>query len=169
MDQFPEISPSVRVYSVGNTPVARQATLSGATTSFRRGSRVVNQTLQLTFSYLTEVNMNLIQTHYIAAKGTYDFFFGSSALWGDYVGNNPVNPFPALGNTAWRYAKPPNIADVSYDRFTVDVELVSHSVEQGDFNLDAGGADGASLVYIADGLTASASPDRTYVFNGGGS
>jgi hypothetical protein len=164
MDFFPDISPSVRVYSIGNTPVSRQAALSGATVSFRRGSRVVNQSLQLTFSHLTEVNMNLIAAHYLTAKGTFDFFFGSGALWGDYKGTNPV---PVLGNTAWRYASPPSITDVSYDRFTVELELVSHSVEQGEFNLDGGGADSSSAVYIADGLTASALPNRTYIFNGG--
>ena len=166
MDFFPSLSPNVRVYSVGDVPVARQMALSGAATNFRRGSRLVNQNLQLTFSHLTETNMNLITAHYLAAKGTYDFFFGTSALWGDYSGPEPV---PALGNTAWRYASPPSIADVSYDRFTVEVELISHSVEQGDFNLDGGGADGSAAVYIVDALTASATPARTYIFNGGDS
>tara|TARA_R110002020_G_scaffold411424_1_gene621086 strand:+ start:1059 stop:1559 length:501 start_codon:yes stop_codon:yes gene_type:complete len=166
MDFFPSLSPSVRVYSVGDVPVARQMALSGATTNFRRGSRLVNQNLQLTFSHLTETNMNLITAHYLAAKGTYDFFFGTNALWGDYSGAEPV---PVLGNTAWRYASPPSIADVSYDRFTVEVELISHSVEQGDFNLDGGGADGSAAVYIADALTASATPARQYIFNGGDS
>ena len=108
--------------------------------------------------------MNLIAAHYLTAKGTFEFFFGSEALWGDYSGTYPV---PVLGNTAWRYASPPSIADVSYDRFTVEVELVSHSIEQGDFNLDGGSADSSSAVYIADGLTASVLPDRTYIFNGG--
>tara|TARA_R110002012_G_scaffold49762_1_gene128678 strand:+ start:5673 stop:6005 length:333 start_codon:yes stop_codon:yes gene_type:complete len=110
--------------------------------------------------------MNLITAHYLAAKGTYDFFFGTDALWGDYSGTEPV---AVLGNTAWRYASPPSIADVSYDRFTVEVQLISHSVEQGDFNLDAGGADGSAAVYIVDALTASATPARTYIFNGGDS
>ena len=164
MDFFPSLSPNVRVYSVGDVPVARQIALSGATTNFRRGSRLVNQNLQLTFSHLTETNMNLITAHYLAAKGTYDFFFGTNALWGDYSGTEPV---PALGNTAWRYASPPNIADASFDRFTVEVQLISHSVEQGDVNLDGGSADGSAAVYFADALTALATPARTYIFDAG--
>ena len=126
----------------------------------------MNQGLQLTFSHLSEANMNIIAAHYLAAKGTFDIFLGSTFLWGDYTGRIPV---PVIDTTAWRYASAPSITDVSYDRFTVEVQLVSHSISSGDFVLDAGGADSSSAAYIADGLTASASPVREYIYNGGNS
>lgn len=126
---FPSISPNVRVHTTGSFVTSDVSGANGTYNAFRRGSRQVGQTLQLQFSYLTEENMNLIKAHYIERKGTFDFFIASPALWGDYESDPPV---PLLGNTAWRFAGPPTVTDVSFDRFDVSVDLVSHAILQGD-------------------------------------
>lgn len=115
----------------------------------------MRQTLELQFNHLTEANMNLIKSHYLERKGTFDFFLASAELWGDYSDNPPV---PLLGNTAWRFASPPSITDVSFDRFNVSVQLVSHAVLQGDVlgtSVDATDSAAAAADYIYDGKQAS--------------
>ena len=94
--------------------------------------------------------MNLIKAHYINAKGTYDIFFLPEEIWADF--ENP--PVPVLSDIAWRYAAEPSIEDVSFDRFTLEVELVSYAINTGDL--------------VFDGLTASATPARTYTLDAGG-
>lgn len=115
----------------------------------------MGQTLQLKFSHLTEEKMDLIRLHYLDRKGTFDFFIASPALWGDYSADPPI---PLLGNTAWRFADAPVIEDVSFDRFDVSVNLVSHAVLQGDLlseSADAQEATASAADYIYDGKQAS--------------
>ena len=147
--------------------MADQPGADGSYNAFRRGSRQVGQTLKLQFRYLTEANMNLIKSHYLDRKGTFDFFIASAELWGDYSNEPPV---PLLGNTAWRFAGPPVVADVSFDRFDVSIDLVSHAVLQGDLDSAGPGSDPATpLDYIYDALTASATPARQYIIDPGAS
>lgn len=165
---FPAISPSVRVYSAGDFVTANRSAADGSYNGFRRGSRQVRQTLALQFRYLTETNMNLIKSHYLERKGTFDFFFASGELWGDYSDSPPVSLF---GNTAWRFARSPSITDVSFDRFDVSVELVSHAVLQGDLTLQGpdstvAAAAAASYIYDAGDSTTVA---RDYLLNAGAS
>ena len=74
-------------------------------------------------------------------------------MWLDYSGHPPV---PLLGNTAWRFAGPPAVTDVSFDRFDVSVDLVSHAVLQGDCSIGAGSG-AVDLDYIYNGASASRS------------
>ena len=137
-----------------------QVALSGATSAYRQGNRRIGQVIGLSFGHLTEVQMNLIQTHYAAANGTYDIFFLSPEIWGDY--QNP--PVPLLSDIAWRYAGPPVIEDVSFDRFTVEVELISYAINLGDLVFDA--ADAAATPardYTLDAGGAAATPARDYL------
>mgnify|MGYP006908220169 CR=1 FL=1 len=165
---FPELSPSVRVYTTGGFASTARFGADGSYTGFRRGSRQVGQTLQLRFSHLSQANMNVIKAHYLERKGTFDFFFASASLWGDYSDAPPV---PLLGNTAWRFASPPEVTDVSFDRFDVSVELVSHAILQGDFSNDASAstdaaAAAADYIYDAGDSTTVA---RDYLLNPGAS
>ena len=126
---FPSISPNVRVYTSGSFAVTERSGANGSFNAFRRGSRQVGQTLKIQFRHLSETNMNVIKSHFIERKGTFDAFLLSDALWSDYTGDPP---FPLLGDTAWRFACLPEITDVSFDRFDVSVDLVSHPILQGD-------------------------------------
>jgi hypothetical protein len=161
---FPAISPTVRVYSNGGFVTANRSGADGSYNAFRRGSRQVGQTLKLQFRYLTESSMNLIKSHYLDRKGSFDFFIASAELWGDYSNTPPV---PLLGNTAWRFAGPPTVTDVSFDRFDVSVDLVSHAVLQGDLRSVGATSGGVDPDYTYNGASASAVP--AYILDPGAS
>lgn len=163
MTTFPALSPTSRTYVPGNVPSAVQTALDGSYVGFKRGARRVNQVLSLTFSHLTQENMALIKDHYIARKGTFEIFFLPSAIWGDYT-TSPVGL-----NYAWHYSEPPEIQDVSFDRFTVSVELETISINTSDLVFDGENADPNTpeREYYIDAGSASATPARTYVINPG--
>lgn len=150
MATFPAIAPTTRVYTPGNVPTALQESLSGIAVGFRRGNRRIGQTLSLSFSHLTQEKMVELKDHYINSNGTYEIFFLSAEIWGDYA----TPPVPLISDFAWRYAGEPTITDVSFDRFTVDIELQTIPIDTGDL--------------IFDGLTAGVSPEREYILEGGG-
>jgi len=145
--------------------MAMQTTLSGMTSEFRRGNRRIAQTLEMTFSYLTQSDMLLIKDHYIDRQGTYDIFFLSAEVWSDFS----TPPVPLLCDFAWRYAAAPTITDVSYDRFTVGIKLQTEPIDLSDLIIDGGLAGAApTRDYTVDGGFASATPARTYVISPGG-
>lgn len=163
MSTFPAISPTVRTYVPGNVPADLQAGLNGTTVGFKRGARRVRQVLSLSYSHLTEANMILIKDHYIARKGTFEIFYLPSAVWGDYS-TSPVGL-----NYAWRYSGPVEIEDVSFDRFTVNVELETISINTGDLHIDGENADPNTpeRLYNIDAGSASATPARSHLINSG--
>ena len=161
---FPSIAPTVRVYSSGGFVTVERSGANGAYNSFRRGSRQVRQTLQLQFKHLNEEDMNTIKIHYLERKGSFDFFIASASLWLDYSGDPPV---PLLGNTAWRFAGPPAVTDVSFDRFDVSVDLVSHAVLQGDLESIGATSGAVDPDYTYNGASASAVP--AYILDPGAS
>lgn len=165
MSTFPALAPTSRVYTPGGVPRNLQTSLSGVAVGFRRGNRRIGQTLDLTFAYLTQAQMNLIKDHYFDRKGTYDIFFLSSEIWGDYT----TPPVPLISDFAWRYASEPQITDVSFDRFTVEVQLQTQPIDIGDLIFDGGlAAASPERSYILDGGLASASPARDYVVSSPG-
>lgn len=159
---FPALAPTTRVFTPGNVPQALQMSLNGTTSGFRRGNRRIDQSLSLSFGYLTEADLNLIKMHYFDRKGTFDIFFLSPEIWGDYT----TPPVPLLSDVAWRYASPPTITDVGIDRYTVDIELVSLPIDITDLIIDGGLAPATPVRdYIVDGGSASATPARDYVIS----
>jgi len=150
MSLFPALAPSSRVYTPGDVPAARQQALSGAVTGYRLGNRRIAQTLQLVFSHLVESDMDLIKAHFIDRKGTFDIFYLPVETWNGYT----TPPIPILSDYAWRYVGPPTITDGIVGRWSADVELVTYAINTGDL--------------VFDGLTASATPARTYTLEAGG-
>jgi len=146
---FPAIIPSSRTFSPGDIPRSLQVSLSGVTKGFRRGNRRTQQTLSLGFTNLTEAQLNLIKAHFVDREGTFGTFYLSAEVWNGYT----TPPISLISDYAWRYAGPPTISDGIVGRWSVDVELVSYAIELGDL--------------IFDGLTASATPARTYILDGG--
>jgi|TARA_Y100000033_G_scaffold27152_1_gene25797 hypothetical protein len=163
MTTFPSISPTARTYAPGNVPAVLQTALDGTTVGFKRGARRVNQVLSLSFSHLTEANMVLIKDHYIARKGTFEIFYLPSVIWGDYT-TSPVGL-----DYAWRYSEAPQIEDVSFDRFTVSVELETISINTGDLRIDGENANPNTpeRLYNIDAGSASATPARSHLINSG--
>lgn len=165
MDAFPALAPNSRVFITGDVPRNLNISLSGLTTGFRRGNRRVEQTLELSFVCLTEAQMNLIKNHYFNCKGTYDIFFLSEEIWGDYT----TPPIPLLSDYAWRYLDTPTVTDDAVNRFTVEVSLQTIPIDPGDLVFD-GGLAGASpaRTYILDAGAAAASPARDYIISPAG-
>ena len=146
---FPAIVPSTRTFSPGDIPRSLQVSLSGVTTGFRRGNRRTGQTLSLSFTNLTEAQLNLIKAHFVDRQGTFDLFYLPAEIWNGYT----TPPISLLSDYAWRYSTPPTITDGIVGRWGVDVELVTYAIDTGDVAFD--------------GLTASATPARTYILDAG--
>jgi hypothetical protein len=165
MANFPAIKPTSRLYVPGLVPSALRTSLSGVAVGFRRGNRRISQTLDLSFSHLTEAEMLRIKDHYVNSSGTFEIFFLSAEIWADHA--NP--PVPLISDFAWRYADQPVIEDASYDRFTVSVKLQTEPIDPGDFILDGGlAAATPARDYIVNGGLAAAMPARDYVIAPGG-
>ena len=162
MSIFPALAPSTRVYTIGDLPAAKQQSLSGVQVSFRRGNRRIGQTLDLSFTYLTETEVNLIKAHYFDRRGSFDIFFLSAEIWGDY--SSP--PVPLISDFAWRYASEPTITDVSYDRFSVDLQLQTIPIDPGELVFDGEQASATpARSYILEGGAAAATPARDYIIS----
>lgn len=163
---FPSLTPSLRVFSPGVLPVAERVAASGAFSGFRRGNRTKNQMLSLTFNNLTEASVDLIKDHYIDRNGTFDIFFLNADVWSGYT----TPPAPLL-STAWRYASAPVISDGIIGRWSVEVELKSHGILQGNLASESVGssdeaAAAADYIYDAGDSTTVA---REYLLNPGAS
>jgi len=162
MSIFPALPPTTRVYTPGGIPMSLQTALSGVASEFRRGNRRIAQRLDLSFSHLTQANMLLIKDHFFDRKGTYDVFFLPAEIWNDFS----TPPVPLLSDFAWRYASEPAITDVSYDRFTVEVQLQTEPIDTGDLIFDAGlAAASPARTYILDAGAAAVSPARDYIIS----
>lgn len=163
---FPSLTPSLRLFSPGVLPVVERVAASGAFTGFRRGNRTKDQILSLTFNNLTEASVELIKDHYIDRNGSFDIFFLNSAVWSGYT-----TPPASLLGTAWRYASAPVISDGIIGRWSVEVELRSHGILQGDLTSEPPGssdaaAAAADYIYDAGDSTTVA---REYLLNPGAS
>ena len=162
MATFPSLAPNSRLYVPGSLPAVIATSLSGRATAFRRGNRRIAQTLSLSYEYLTEANMDLIKDHYIGQNGTFDIFFLSPEVWGDFA--SP--PVPLLSDFAWKYLSEVTITDVSFDRFSVNVELESVPINTGDLVYDAGDvAASPPRLYLLEAGAASATPARDYIIS----
>ena len=162
MANFPSLAPNSRLYVPGSLPAVIATSLSGRATAFRRGNRRIAQTLSLSYEYLSEANMDLIKDHYIGQNGTFDIFFLSPEVWGDFA--SP--PVPLLSDFAWKYSSEVTITDVSFDRFSVNVELESVPINTGDLVYDAGDvAASPPRLYLLEAGAASATPARDYIIS----
>ena len=163
---FPAIVPSARVYVPGEVPAQLQISMAGNFNAYRFGNRRVGQSLQLTFSNISEADLNLIRSHYITQNGTYDIFYLPPETWSGYA----TVPVPSPSNVAWRYAEPPVITDGSCDLWSIEVALESYVIDSGDLSIeipDAGATPPAVVDYIYDGGSAAALPARDYLIDSG--
>lgn len=163
MSTFPALAPATRTYTPGSVPYELKQSTAGSQSGFRRGNRRISQQLELSYNHLTEADMLLIKNHYYDRDGTFDIFFLSAEVWGDYV----TPPVPLQGDFVWRYTSPPTITDVSYDRFDVEVGLETIPIDVGDLIYNAGlAAATPARTYILNGGLAAATPARDYIIGG---
>lgn len=165
---FPALVPSVRTFTTGNVAQSNQQSLSGVSTGFRAGNRRVEQTLTLSYTNLTEAQLNLIKDHYIDRQGTFNIFFLSAEVWNGYS----TPPVALVDTYAWRYAGPPTITDGIVGRWSADVQLVTHPIISSSGVSDVSNSGGSASAeeerpYNVDGGGASAIPARTHVITSG--
>ncbi len=168
MSNFPAIKATTRLYVPGSAPTAFANSLSGRTVGFRRGNRVVNPSLSMSFDFLTENKMLEIKNHYLDQGGTFNAFLLSPEIWADHV--SP--PIPLISNFAWRYNNAPIITDVAHDRFSISVQLVAQPLEPKSARLAFDGRFASPTPlrrFIIQGGNAAATPEREFVVSPGGS
>jgi hypothetical protein len=89
----------------------------------------------MSFEYLTEAQMLLIKDHYIDRQGTFDTFYLSAADLGRSC--NAASAADQRLYLALFISEVVITDDVSFDRFTVEVELETIPIELGDLIFDA--------------------------------
>jgi hypothetical protein len=157
---FPSLTPSTRIFSLGNVPQSPQFTIAGQQINYRKGNRRIAQTLNLLFEYITESDMNLIKNHYFNSEGTYNIFFLSAEVWSGYI----IPPIPLLCDFAWHYVSAPIINNVTCDKFSVEVNLESIPINFKDLIFDAElAATNPIRDYILEANGAAVAPARNYI------
>ena len=165
MALFPSLVPSSRSYTPGNMPQVQTSSLSGVTTTYRRGNRRTNQTLSLSFENLTETEITSIRSHFDDQKGSYEIFHLPTEVWNGWSGPAPV---ALISDYAWRYLGPPNITDGYPSRWRCEVELETIPIDLGELIISGEAASATpARTYILDAGAAAASPARDYTINGG--
>ena len=159
---YPALIPSTRVFTPGNTPQARQTSLSGMSDGFRRGNRRIGQSLELSYLNLVEADFLLLKAHYIDRQGTYDIFYLSIETWNGMA----TPPVPLLSDYAWKYSAPLVVSHASCGRYNVEVQLQTEPIDTGDLIFDAGlAAVSPARTYILDAGAAAVSPARDYIIS----
>lgn len=159
---YPALIPSTRVFAPGNTPQARQTSLSGMSDGFRRGNRRIAQSLELSYLNLVEADFLLLKAHYIDRQGTYDIFYLSTETWNGMA----TPPVPLLSDYAWKYSAPLVVSHASCGRYNVEVQLQTEPIDTGDLIFDGGlAAASPARTYILDAGAAAVSPARDYIIS----
>jgi hypothetical protein len=114
--EFPALVPEERTYTCGQFKADRRNDLSGAAVRFLRSRIATAHRLELDFSLGSEFEVRRILDHYRLAQSSFLPFSLDAATWCGTDFNAP---------TTWRFAEPPQVADVSHGRFAVKVSLVS--------------------------------------------
>ena len=119
----------------------------------------------MSFTNLSEAQVDLIRNHYIDRQGSFDIFFLPSEVWNGYT----TPPIPLLSSYAWRYTDTPTITDGIVGRWSADVELVTYAIDVGDLVFDAEAASATpARSYTLDAGAASATPARDYLISSAG-
>ena len=135
--QFPDITPSSRVYTPGTYPTKEFQGLNGAVTTLQYGHKSVDSKLQMTFQNITDDQAWEIMENYDKASNGRDRDTGehdyvvllSSAQTGVTKGvlnidlRRQMTERQESARLRYRYAKPPQITSTFPGRSTVTVEL----------------------------------------------
>jgi hypothetical protein len=114
--EFPALVPEERTYTSGQYKADRRNDLSGAAVRFLRSRIAAAHRLELDFSLGSEAEVRQILDHYRLAQSSFLPFSLRPTTW---CGTD----FDAPGT--WRFLEPPQVADLSYGRFSVKVVLIS--------------------------------------------
>lgn len=121
MTAFPSLIPSSRIFTPGEYPHAAYQAWSGKEGRVRHSNVMLNSTLRLTFTGLTEANMLSILSHYNGRQGGYLAF----AIPSQMLNGVSAAADYTLPSYQWRYAAPPIVDDIPCAGHSVEVALES--------------------------------------------
>ena len=127
MTLFPAIKPNGISFDMGRANISEVATFAGPV-RFRHSKRVNGHTLQLTYTGLSQTQVENIRDHYYTNQGTHGYFPVPSELWG---GLTVVST-----DAVYRYA---NAIEETHQGLYYDVTVSLRII------------DGFSLLYILEG------------------
>ena len=107
MSYFPSLRPGNRTFSPGLYPSTIYEAISGVENRVRHSNEVVESSLNMEFSRLTEAEMLSILVHYEQSTGAYGAFFLSE----DVLSGVNVPSDYTLAGYAWSYLEPPEVVD----------------------------------------------------------
>ena len=132
--QFPDLTPTQRVYTPGVFPQTEFKGLNGAVTTVQYGFKSVDSQLAMTFANITDDEAwQILQNYEAANNGRYestgerDFVVLSLAtergIGSEFLARQISERGATQPRLRYRYASPPQIKSVFPGRSTVQVEL----------------------------------------------
>lgn len=122
MADFPALTPNARSLSLGNYPQDQYAGPSGVAVRFLYNqTKRIGQRLSLTFTALTEAQVNSVTDHYAGQEGSLIPFDLPSTIWTGYS-SVPVS----ASDYQWKYASTFSVDTAEIPgRFNIEVTLES--------------------------------------------
>jgi len=169
---FPDLEPDRISYDLGQLNISEVGTVGGGPIRFRHSLRVNGYILRLTYTNLTQTQVDLIRDHFIVSQGTHSYFEVPSTIWGSAV--------VVTTDSLYRYLAPPEEEHLGVF-FNVSVELRVLAGNLLLFDLYGGGAtqpaatsftslalSGYQPFILSGGDADITSPVITHIFEGGG-
>lgn len=119
---FPTIRPNTRSLKAGDYPVKQFKSQSGAVTRRLYGSVPSNYTLSLTYTLLTDAQVEQFLAHYDSVKGGYLGFTLPLAVVSGTSGDLQARLLD-LPQIQWHYAQAPQIETPFTNRHNVTISL----------------------------------------------
>lgn len=167
MATFPSLKPSTRTYTPGEYPNTAFKAFNGIENRVRHSNAMLDASLRLTFTGISETKMLSILSHFNTQKGSYTSFDLPANIWSGLTNLTSLTPSGYL----WRYASPPVVTDIINGYHTVEVSLVTVPPEGA---VVAGFEESVTTSIVSGAVTTSANVagltktvDVTYAAGGG--
>jgi len=121
MADFPALRPASRRYSFGTYPFTEQRGFGGGSTRFLHGTVSSANTMELSFTVLSQTEARLLRDHYREQQGGYLPFKLSADAWAGHTSMTDLVP----SSTLWVYATPPEETHLDGGLINVAVQLVA--------------------------------------------
>jgi hypothetical protein len=145
MTTFPTIRPNSIAFDMGRSNISEVATFAGPV-RFRHSPRINGHTLRMTYTGLSQAQVDSIRDHYYQNQGTHGYFEVPGSLWG---GLSVVDE-----DAIYRYTEPPEEQHTGlYYNVSVSLRII----------------DGTTVVFILEGNGATQpalAPFQSSIFTG---
>jgi hypothetical protein len=99
MSDFPSITPNAISFDFGTLNTSNQPTVSTGPVRFRRSLKASGNQLQLTYTGLSQSQVDELRQHYADSDGMHNLFNVPSSVWGGYQS--------VAGASVYRYLEAP--------------------------------------------------------------